>query len=73
VAARAGLPAAYMKRALEILEGNRRAVAGRNPWVLAAAALWLATYREYGMPIRLAEAAGVTIVGVKGAARRMRA
>ncbi|MFP3292282.1 MAG: hypothetical protein RXO30_07465 [Thermoproteus sp.] len=31
VAARAGLPASYMKRALEILEGNRRAVAGRNP------------------------------------------
>jgi transcription initiation factor TFIIIB Brf1 subunit/transcription initiation factor TFIIB len=41
VAARAGLPAAYVRRALEILEGNRRAVAGRNPWVLAAA-LWLA-------------------------------
>jgi len=60
------------RRALEILEGNRRAVAGRNPWVLAAA-LWLATYKEYGMLIRLAEAAGATVVGVKGAARRMRA
>jgi len=46
VAARAGLPAAYVRRALEILEENRRAAAGRNPWVLAAAALWLATYKE---------------------------
>jgi hypothetical protein len=42
-------------------------------WVLAAAALWLATYKEYGMLMRLANAAGATIVGVKGAARRMRA
>jgi transcription initiation factor TFIIB len=73
VAARAGLPAAYVRRAMEILAGNRRAVAGRSPWVLAAAALWLATYKEYGMLIRLAEAAGATIVGVKNAARRMRA
>ncbi|MFP3200212.1 MAG: hypothetical protein RXR06_10115, partial [Thermoproteus sp.] len=73
VAARAGLPAPVVRRAMEILAGNRKAVAGRNPWVLAAAALWLATYKEYGMLIRLAEAAGVTIVGVKGAARRIRA
>ena len=72
VAARANLPAAYVRRALEILAGNRKAVMGRNPWVLAAASLWLAAYKEYGMLIRLAEAAGVTIVGVKGAARRMR-
>jgi transcription initiation factor TFIIIB Brf1 subunit/transcription initiation factor TFIIB len=72
VAARARLPAPVVRRALEILAGNRKAVVGRNPWVLAAAALWLATYKEYGMLIRLAEAAGVTIVGVKGAARRMR-
>jgi len=62
-----------VRRALEILEGNRRAVAGRNPWVLAAASLWLAACREYGMLVRLAEAAGATVVGVKGAARRMRA
>jgi len=73
VAARARLPAPVVRRALEILEENRKAVVGRNPWVLAAAALWLATYKEYGMLMRLAEAAGVTIVGVKGAARRMRA
>ena len=70
VAARANLPAPVVRRALEILAGNRRAAAGGNPWVLAAAALWLATYKEYGMPIRLA--AGATIVGVKNAARRIR-
>jgi len=73
VAARARLPAPVVRRALEILAGNRKAVVGRNPWVLAAASLWLAAYREYGMLMRLAEAAGATIVGVKGAARRMRA
>ena len=72
VAARARLSAAYVRRALEILAGNRRAVVGRNPWVLAAA-LWLAAYREHGMLIRLANAAGVTVEGVKNAARRMRA
>ena len=33
VAARARLPAPVVRRALEILEGNRRAVVGRNPWV----------------------------------------
>jgi transcription initiation factor TFIIIB Brf1 subunit/transcription initiation factor TFIIB len=73
VAARAGLPAPVVRRALEILEENRRVTAGRSPWVLAAASLWLATYKEYGMLMRLAEAAGATVVGVKNAARRMRA
>ena len=53
VAARANLPASAVRRALEILEGNRRVAAGRSPWVLAAA-LWLATYKEYGMLMRLA-------------------
>ena len=62
-----------IRRALEILEGNRRVTAGRNPWVLAAASLWLAAYKEYGMLVRLAEAAGVAVESVKGAARRMRA
>jgi transcription initiation factor TFIIIB Brf1 subunit/transcription initiation factor TFIIB len=61
-----------VRRALEILEGNRRAAAGRNPWVLAAAALWLAAYKEHGMLMRLANAAGATVEGVKNAARRMR-
>jgi len=72
VAARANLPAPVVRRALEILAGNRRAVVGRNPWVLAAASLWLATYREYGMLMRLANAAGATVEGVKNAARRIR-
>ncbi|PLC64083.1 hypothetical protein B7L68_05250 [Thermoproteus sp. CP80] len=72
MAARAGLPAPVVRRALEVLAGNRKAVLGRNPWVLAAAALWLATYKEYGMLIRLAEAAGATVEAVKSAARRMR-
>jgi transcription initiation factor TFIIIB Brf1 subunit/transcription initiation factor TFIIB len=73
VAARANLPAPVVRRALEILAGNRKAVVGRNPWVLAAASLWLATYKEHGMLMRLAEAAGATIVSVKGAAKKMRA
>jgi transcription initiation factor TFIIIB Brf1 subunit/transcription initiation factor TFIIB len=67
VAARAGLPAPVVRRALEILAGNRKAVVGRNPWVLAAAALWLATHRKHGMLMRLAEAAGVTDVSIKNA------
>jgi transcription initiation factor TFIIIB Brf1 subunit/transcription initiation factor TFIIB len=70
VAARANLPASYVRRALEILAGNRRATAGRSPWVLAAASLWLAAYKEYGMLIHLA--AGATVEGVKNAARRIR-
>jgi len=73
MAARARLPASYVRRALEILAGNRRAAAGRSPWVLAAASLWLATHRKHGMLMRLAEAAGATVEGVKSAARRMRA
>jgi transcription initiation factor TFIIIB Brf1 subunit/transcription initiation factor TFIIB len=73
VAARARLPAPVVRRALEILAGNRKAVVGRNPWVLAAAALWLAAYKEHGMLIRLAEAAGATVEGVKNAARCIKA
>ncbi len=73
VAARAGLSAPVVRRALEILAGNRKAVVGRNPWVLAAASLWLAACREHGMLMRLANAAGATVEGVKNAARRIRA
>jgi transcription initiation factor TFIIIB Brf1 subunit/transcription initiation factor TFIIB len=73
VAARAGLSAPVVRRALEILEENRKAVVGRNPWVLAAASLWLAACREHGMLMRLANAAGATVEGVKNAARRIRA
>jgi hypothetical protein len=48
---------------------HRPAVGSQNH----AMALWLAACREYGMLIRLAEAAGATVEGVKGAARRIRA
>jgi transcription initiation factor TFIIIB Brf1 subunit/transcription initiation factor TFIIB len=46
VAARANLPAPVVKKALEILEKNKRALAGKNPWVSAAAALWLASFKR---------------------------
>jgi transcription initiation factor TFIIB len=72
VAARANLPAPVVRRALEILAGNRRITTVRSPWVLAAAALWLATYKKHGMLMRLAEAAGVTDVAVKNTARVMK-
>lgn len=61
VAARANLPAPAARRALEILARNRRAVAGRSPWVLAAVPLCLAAYKQYRMLIRLAEAACVAV------------
>jgi transcription initiation factor TFIIIB Brf1 subunit/transcription initiation factor TFIIB len=39
LAARVNLPAAVVKSAVELLERNRRVLAGKNPWVSAAAAL----------------------------------
>ncbi len=39
LAARVNLPAAVVKAAVELLERNRRVLAGKNPWVSAAAAL----------------------------------
>ncbi len=39
LAARVNLPAPVVKSALDILERNRRLLAGKNPWVWAAAAL----------------------------------
>lgn len=45
---------------------------GKNPLACAAAAFWLASFRRPGLLVRLAEAAGVTPVGVKQAARRLR-
>jgi transcription initiation factor TFIIIB Brf1 subunit/transcription initiation factor TFIIB len=73
VAARAGLPAPAVKKALEILERNRRLLTGKNPWVWAAAALWLATFKKFGLLKTLAEAAGSSVVSVREAARRLRA
>jgi transcription initiation factor TFIIIB Brf1 subunit/transcription initiation factor TFIIB len=39
LAARVNLPAPVVKAAVELLERNRRVLAGKNPWVSAAAAL----------------------------------
>ena len=66
LAARVNLPAAVVKSAVELLERNRRLLFGKNPWVWAAAALWLGSLK------RLAEAAGSTPLGVKDAAKKMR-
>jgi transcription initiation factor TFIIIB Brf1 subunit/transcription initiation factor TFIIB len=71
LAARADLPAFIVKAAVEILERNRRVLAGKNPWV-SAAALWLASLKKLGLLTRLAEAAGTTTVSIRKAAGRMK-
>ncbi len=70
--ARVNLPAPVVKRALDILERNRRVLAGKNPWVWAAAALWLVSFKRLGLLKALAEAAGATPAGIREAAKRMR-
>jgi transcription initiation factor TFIIB len=72
LAAKVGLPASTAKTALDILEKNRRLLVGRNPWIWAAAALWLASFKKRGLLKRLAEAAGSTPPSVRDAAERMR-
>jgi transcription initiation factor TFIIIB Brf1 subunit/transcription initiation factor TFIIB len=72
LAARVNLPAAVVKAAVELLERNRRVLAGKNPWVSAAAALWLASFKRLGLLKALAEAAGTTPVSIRNAAKRMR-
>jgi len=54
------------------LERNRRVLAGKNPWVSAAAALWLASLKRLGLLKALAEAAGTTTASIRNAANRMR-
>jgi transcription initiation factor TFIIIB Brf1 subunit/transcription initiation factor TFIIB len=71
LAARVELPASIVKSALELLEKNRRPLAGNNPWV-SAAALWLASFKKLGLLKRLAEAAGSTPASVRNAAKRLR-
>ena len=71
LAARVNLPAAVVERALELLERNRRVLAGKNPWV-SAAALWLASFKKLGLLTRLAEAAGTTTASIRNAAKRLR-
>jgi transcription initiation factor TFIIIB Brf1 subunit/transcription initiation factor TFIIB len=41
IAARLNVPPAAVKSAIELLQRNRKALQGRNPWAAAAAALWL--------------------------------
>jgi len=72
LAARVNLPAAVVKSAVELLEKNRRLLFGKNPWVSAAAALWLASFRRLGLLKALAEVAGTTTVSIRKAAGRMR-
>ncbi len=72
LAARVNLPAPIVKAAVELLERNRRGLAGRNPWISAAAALWLASFRRLGLLKALAEASGTTTVSIRKAAGRMR-
>ena len=72
LAARVNLPASIVKAAVELLERNRRVLAGKNPWVSAAAALWLASLKRLGLLKALAEAAGTTTVSIRKAADRMR-
>jgi transcription initiation factor TFIIIB Brf1 subunit/transcription initiation factor TFIIB len=72
LAARVNLPASVVKSAVELLERNRRLLAGKNPWVSVAAALWLASFKRLGLLKKLAEAAGTTPASVKNAANKMR-
>jgi transcription initiation factor TFIIIB Brf1 subunit/transcription initiation factor TFIIB len=73
LAARVNLPASVVKAAVELLERNRRVLAGKNPWVwAAAAALWLASFRRLDLLKALAEAAGATPVSIRNAAKRLR-
>jgi len=72
LAARVNLPAAVVKAAVDILKRNRRVLAGKNPWVSAAAALWLASFKKLGLLKALAEAAGTTPASIRNAANRMR-
>ena len=72
LAARVNLPAPVVKAAVDILERNKRVLAGKNPWVSAAAALWLASLKRLGLLKALAEAAGTTTASIRNAANRMR-
>jgi transcription initiation factor TFIIIB Brf1 subunit/transcription initiation factor TFIIB len=72
LAARVNLPASIVKSAVELLERNRRVLFGKNPWVSAAAALWLASFKRLGLLKVLAEAAGTTTASIRNAANRLR-
>jgi hypothetical protein len=61
-----------VRSAVELLEKNRRVLFGKNPWVSAAAALWLASFKKLGLLKALAEAACMTPASIRNAANRMR-
>jgi transcription initiation factor TFIIIB Brf1 subunit/transcription initiation factor TFIIB len=67
LAARVDLPASIVKSAVELLERNRRLLTGKNPWVSAAAALWLASFKKLGLLKRLAEASSATPTSIRKA------
>ncbi len=72
VAARVDMPLSTTKAAVELLTKNKRLLTGKNPWVWAAAALWLASFKKPGLLKALAEAAGSHPSAVRDAARRLR-
>ncbi|PLC64218.1 hypothetical protein B7L68_05045 [Thermoproteus sp. CP80] len=69
----AGAPHSVAEAALALVRRHIYDLEGLSAGAIAAASLWLAAYREHGMLIRLANAAGAAVEGVKNAARRMRA
>lgn len=71
LAARVDLPASVVKAAAELLERNKRLLAGRYPWV-SAAALWLASFKKLRLLKRLADVADANPVSVRHAAERMK-
>jgi transcription initiation factor TFIIIB Brf1 subunit/transcription initiation factor TFIIB len=72
LAARVNLPTSIVKSAVELLERNKRVLAGKNPWVSATAALWLASLKRFGLLKALAEAAGTTPASIRNAANRLK-
>ncbi len=72
LAARVNLPAPVVRAAVDLLERNRRVLFGKNPWVSAAAALWLASLERLGLLKRLAEASNTTPTSIRKAVDRMR-
>ncbi len=72
LADRVDLPAPVVKAAVELLERNRRVLASKNPWVWAAAALWLASSLMLGLLKALVEASGTTTAGIRNATKMLR-
>jgi transcription initiation factor TFIIIB Brf1 subunit/transcription initiation factor TFIIB len=72
LAARVNLPASIVKTAVEILKKNKRVLAGKNPWVWAAAGLWLASFKRFGLLKALTKAADTTTASIRNAAKKMR-